>query len=205
MLKRAVKSLLHGICLLLAVPPAAASAFGRWEPPFAFFAQAYAAIPGIVGDYLRIAFYRLTLEECSLTSRISFGSFFAHAEAKLGAHVYIGSYCIIGKTAIGARAQIASAVQILSGSRQHSRDEAGRISGSEQGQFTTVAIGADCWIGAAAIVMADVGQGATIGAGSVVTRPIPAGAVAAGSPARVIRTAGDQPEDRTGIGAGGAT
>jgi acetyltransferase-like isoleucine patch superfamily enzyme len=49
-----------------------------------------------------------------------------------------------------------------------------------------VEIGANCWIGAAAIVMADVGAGSTIGAGSVVTRAIPAGSVAVGSPARVL-------------------
>jgi len=52
-----------------------------------------------------------------------------------------------------------------------------------------VAIGADCWIGAAAVIMADIGEGTTIGAGSVVTKPIPAGVVAVGSPARVIRGA----------------
>jgi acetyltransferase-like isoleucine patch superfamily enzyme len=34
--------------------------------------------------------------------------------------------------------------------------------------------------------MADVGDGSTIGAGSVVTRPIPPGSVAVGSPARVL-------------------
>ena len=187
--KRVAKSLLHGTCLLLTFLPAAASAFGRWEPLFALFAQACATVPGILGDYLRIAFYKLTLEECSLTSRVSFGSFFAHPEVKLGAHVYIGSYCIIGRSVIGERTQIASGVQILSGSRQHMRNEAGEISGAEEGEFTTVTLGANCWIGAAAVVMADVGRGTTVGAGSVVTRPIPDHSVAVGSPAQVIRSA----------------
>jgi len=90
---------------------------------------------------------------------------------------------------IGERAQIASGVQILSGSRQHARNSAGEISGAEEGAFTTVTIGPDCWIGAAAVVMADVGQGTTIGAGSVVTRPIPDRSVAVGSPAQVVRAA----------------
>ena len=47
------------------------------------------------------------------------------------------------------------------------------LSGARGGVLSTVTIGADCWIGAAAIVMADVGAGSTIGAGSVVSRPIP--------------------------------
>jgi len=185
-MKRALKWILRGASLLLVFLPAAVSAFGAWETGFVLFAHVCALVPGVLGDYLRIAFYKLTLAECDLSSRVSFGSFFAHPPAKLGAGVYIGSYCILGKTVIGARTQIASGVQILSGSRQHARNPAGEISGAEGGPFSVVEIGADCWIGAAAIVMADVGAGSTIGAGSVVTRPIPPRSVAVGSPARVL-------------------
>jgi len=152
-------------------------------------AHTYAMAPGLVGDYLRIAFYRLTLSECSLSSCVSFGSFFAHPEARLGSRAYVGSFCIIGKAVIGEHTQIASGVQILSGRRQHSRNEEGHISGVGDGVLTTVTIGAHCWIGAGAIVMADVGPGTTIGAGAVVTHPIPAKSVAVGNPARVVRTA----------------
>jgi virginiamycin A acetyltransferase len=182
----ALKSAAHFIFLLLALPAAILSGFGRLNPMFVMFAQACAMVPGLPGDYLRVAYYKLTLLECSLTSRISFGTFFAHRETAVGPGVYIGSYCVIGKTSIGERTQIASGVQILSGGHQHARDADGRITGSGEGQFTTVDIGADCWIGAAAVVMADVGAGSTIGAGSVVTRPIPTRSVAVGSPAKVI-------------------
>jgi acetyltransferase-like isoleucine patch superfamily enzyme len=186
MFRLAVKWIARGASLVVAFPAAAASGFGASEAVYSLFAQACSLIPGIPGDYIRIAFYKLTLTECDLSSRVSFGSFFAHPQVRLGAGVYIGSYCILGKTAIGARTQIASGVQIPSGSRQHARRPAGEISGAESGQFAVVEIGADCWIGAAAIVMADVGAGSTIGAGSVVTRPIPSGSVAVGSPARVL-------------------
>jgi acetyltransferase-like isoleucine patch superfamily enzyme len=40
--------------------------------------------------------------------------------------------------------------------------------------------------------MANVGSGTTIGAGSVVVKDIPAGVVAAGNPARIIRAAGQE-------------
>ena len=187
MAKRVLRTILRGAFLTAALPLAAAAGFGRWASPYTAFAHLCALAPGILGDYLRIAFYRLTLTECSLSSRISFGSFFAHSEAKLGPNVYIGSYRIIGKAVIGKGAQIASGVQILSGNQQHARNDEGEISGAEEGVFRTVTIGEQCWIGAAAIVMADVGPGTTIGAGSIVSRPIAPHSVAVGNPARVIR------------------
>jgi acetyltransferase-like isoleucine patch superfamily enzyme len=188
MLKRILKNLGLALSLSAVFLPAAASGFGRWQPVYELFAHVFALAPGILGDYLRIAYYKLTLSECSLSSRISFGSFFPHSDARVGANVYIGSYCVVGKAFIGRRTQIASGVQILSGSRQHSRRESGEISGADQGVFTVVTVGSDCWIGASAIIMADVGAGSTIGAGSVVVRPIPSASVAVGSPARVVRT-----------------
>jgi virginiamycin A acetyltransferase len=186
---KTMKALLHGVFLALAFPMAVLSGFGRSETVFLCFAQGCALVPGIIGDYLRIAYYKLTLLECALESRIQFGSFFAHPEARVGRGVYIGSYCVLGRTAIGDRTQIASTVQILSGRQQHRRDADGRILGSEGGVFEQVDIGADCWIGAAAIVMANVGAGSTIGAGSIVTRPVPSASVAVGNPARVVSSA----------------
>jgi virginiamycin A acetyltransferase len=184
-----LKTAVRGAALAAAFLPAAAAGFGRWKAPYTFFAQAFSLVPGLPGDYLRMAFYTLTLAECAFSSRVSFGSFFAHPEARLGPNVYIGSFCVIGMAVIGARSQIASGVQILSGARQHARSPDGRISGAEEGAFTPVRIGADCWIGAGAIVMADVGEGCTIGAGSVVSRSIPERSTAVGSPARVVQTA----------------
>lgn len=187
-MKTLLKRIFQSIFLALAFPFAALSGFGRVEAIYLIGAQSFAMIPGLPGDYLRIAYYRLTLSRCAIESRIQFGSFFAHPQVEIGRGVYIGVYCVLGRTRIGERSQIASGVQILSGKRQHGRDAGGRILGSDTARFQSVDIGADCWIGAAAIVMADVGAGSTIGAGSVVTSPIPAGSVAVGSPARVIKT-----------------
>jgi acetyltransferase-like isoleucine patch superfamily enzyme len=126
----------------------------------------------------------MTLRAFDLSSRISFGSFFAHPEARIGSGVYVGSYCILGKVTIGDRTLLASSVQILSGQHQHERGSSSAA--FDGGQFVQVTIGADSWIGAGAIVMADVGSRTTIGAASVVTRPIPDDCVAVGSPARII-------------------
>lgn len=52
-----------------------------------------------------------------------------------------------------------------------------------------IIIGNHVWIGSRVLVLkgVQIGDGAVIGAGSVVTHDIPAGALAAGNPARVIR------------------
>jgi virginiamycin A acetyltransferase len=192
--KLLLKNILQSVCLVLTFPMALLCAFGRWASVYRMFSQLCAQLPGLPGDYLRIAFYRMTLEECSRESRMQFGSFFSHPKVKVGKLVYIGSYCILGQSIIGDRTQIASAVQILSGRHQHARDHQGRIQGADQVLFETVNIVSDCLIGAAAIIMADVGDRCTIGAGSVVTKPIPPGSVAIGSPARVLKPSVDPQE-----------
>jgi acetyltransferase-like isoleucine patch superfamily enzyme len=52
-----------------------------------------------------------------------------------------------------------------------------------------IRVGDDVWLGAGVIVLdgASIGQGTVVGAGSVVTGPLPEFAVAVGSPARVTR------------------
>jgi acetyltransferase-like isoleucine patch superfamily enzyme len=137
---------------------------------------------------MRIAYYCLTLEECSIESRIQFGSFFVHPKVRVAQGVYIGCYCVLGQTSIGERTQIASGVQILSGGQQHPRDSEGRIMGAEHGIFEMVSIGADCWIGAGSIILAEVGEGTTLGSGSVVVYPVPPRSIAMGNPARVVGT-----------------
>jgi virginiamycin A acetyltransferase len=187
-MKVIAKRCVQAVFLCLALPPALLAGFGRVRLGFEFFAQALALVPGVVGDYLRVAYYKLTLTACSLDSRIQFGSFFAHPQVTVGQHVYIGSYCVLGLVDIGDRTHIATAVQVLSGSRQHARDSTGMID-LEHGTLSRVTIGADCWLGAGAVVMASIGDRSTIGAGSVVARAIPAGSLAVGAPARVVARA----------------
>jgi maltose O-acetyltransferase len=62
-----------------------------------------------------------------------------------------------------------------------------RASGLEYAK--PVAIGEDVWIGGSAVICPGItiGDRSVIGAGSVVTKNIPAGVFAAGNPCRVIR------------------
>lgn len=185
MIRKFLKDCLNGVFLAAALLPAALSGFGRVKAIYTFFSHYSTLVPGGLGDYFRAAYYHMTLRAFPMSSRISFGSFFAHPEARIGERVYIGSYCILGKVEIGGGTQVASGVQILSGQHQHVRDSSGAV--FHGGEFVMVTIGVDCWLGAASIVMADVGDRTTIGAGSVVTRAIPADSVAVGNPARVIQ------------------
>ena len=186
MLRSVLKFLFGGLFLTLTAPMALLSGFGRWEAPFVFFAQCLALIPGLPGDYLRVGYYRLTLESFSPSARIQFGSFFGHTQVIVAPKVYIGSYCELGRVALGERTHVASGVQIPSGRRQHGRNALGQLEGAEQGEFSRVRIGPDCWIGAGAIVMADLGAEVTIGAGAVVTKAMPDGVTAVGVPARPL-------------------
>lgn len=104
----------------------------------------------------------------------------------LGAGVFLNFNCVIldvVEVTIGDKTQIGPGVQILTA--DHPRDAAGRASGLECGR--PIHIGHNVWIGGGAIILPGVtiGDDALIGAGSVVTRDVPAGATAFGNPARV--------------------
>lgn len=59
-----------------------------------------------------------------------------------------------------------------------------------RGLYTHTRIGDSCFIGARSIILPGVtiGNGCIIGSGSVVTKDIPAGSIAAGNPAQIMRS-----------------
>ena len=104
---------------------------------------------------------------------------------RLGEGVFLNFNCVIldvVEVSIGDRTQIGPAVQIYAA--DHPRDAETRRAGLEFGR--PVRIGSDVWIGGGAIILPGVtiGDAAVIGAGSVVTRDVGAGATVMGNPAR---------------------
>jgi acetyltransferase-like isoleucine patch superfamily enzyme len=93
---------------------------------------------------------------------------------------------------IGDEVLIGPEVCVLAGGRHHRIDRIDTpIRHQGNNRLTPTIIGSGSWIGAHAVVMADVGRGAVIGAGAVVVKPIPPGATAVGNPARVVSVRGN--------------
>lgn len=155
---------------------------------FQGLSQFYSLIPGIVGEYLRREFYRLTLAACSKDCCISFGTILSTPNASIGKGVYIGAYCVLGDVQIGDFTLLGSCVEIISGIRQHFIEDVEVPIKEQGGEYIQVRIGEDCWIGDGAMVMANIGKKSVIGARSLVHKEIPEFSVAIGSPVRVIRS-----------------
>jgi virginiamycin A acetyltransferase len=158
---------------------------GRGSIVFASCSQLLSLCPGRTGSYLRRAFYRRALLECADDAHIEFGTVLAHREVSIGSGVYIGTFCSLGKVTIRENVMIGSNVDILSSRHQHRRVN-GRLLGSESGTFSVVEIGANTWIGNSAVIMASVGEGCVVGAGSVVVKPVRDGATVVGNPGREV-------------------
>jgi virginiamycin A acetyltransferase len=150
--------------------------------------QVLSLFPGFIGQYLRRAFLQQVLARCDPTVTVEFGTFFSQPGAILDAAVYIGPRCIIGLVHLERDVMVAANVQILSGGRQHYFDDPTRPINQQGGERRMVSIGENAWIGAGAIILAGVGKGTIVAAGSVVTNPLPDDVIAAGVPAKVIRS-----------------
>ncbi|MFO7777415.1 MAG: sugar O-acetyltransferase [Nitriliruptoraceae bacterium] len=98
---------------------------------------------------------------------------------------YDGVLLDVAPITIGEDCQIATRVQLLTAT--HPVDPVVRRAGWESG--APIELGDNVWLGGGAIVLPGVTIGAdtVVGAGAVVTRDLPAGVVAVGSPARVLR------------------
>ncbi len=148
--------------------------------------QALSLFPGILGQYLRRAFLARALDHCDRTATIEFGTVFSKAGARIDARAYVGPGCCLGLVHIEHDVLLAPGVHVPSGGRLHGTSDVATPIRDQPGIRRLVRIGAGSWIGSAAIVMADVGRDSVVGAGAVVTKPVPDRVVVAGVPARVV-------------------
>lgn len=123
------------------------------------------------------------------------------AEVRIGARTFIGGSMLVcaERITIGDDVLISWGCTILD-HQSHAldwADRAGDVAGWIKGEkdwsnvrIRPVAIGDKVWIGFNAIVLPGItiGEGAVVGAGSVVTRDVAPWTVVAGNPARVVRT-----------------
>lgn len=117
-----------------------------------------------------------------------------HPNSKLyiGERTYIGEYNNIrasgGVIRIGNKCSISQHISMIASN--HSTVLGIDISSQKWDESKTgITIGDDVWIGANCVILPGVHihNGAVIGAGSVVTKDIPANAIAVGNPAKVIK------------------
>ena len=133
----------------------------------------------------------------------------------IGDNVYIGRntivYCKNGDIRIGNRVNLSSNCTIFSSNRLSIGDDtvigaySYLLSGGEYDPTDTtlkfsdqsgmntrgeLTVGSNCWLGARVTVLdaACVGEHCVLGAGCVVTRPIPANSIAVGVPAKVVKS-----------------
>ena len=112
----------------------------------------------------------------------------------IGAGTFVNYDCVMLDVApirIGTACQLATRVQLLTAT--HPLDPGPRRCGWESAE--PIALGDNVWLGGGAIVCpgVSIGEDTVVGAGAVVTRDLPAGVLAAGVPARVLREIG--PDD----------
>jgi acetyltransferase-like isoleucine patch superfamily enzyme len=108
---------------------------------------------------------------------------------EIGASAYIGPYCILyghGGLAIGRNTMIGAHTIIVPANHGIARFDVPM--GAQPLTKKGIAVGQDVWIGAGCKVLdgVHIGNGAVIGAGSVVTKDIGAFVIAVGAPAKAV-------------------
>lgn len=118
----------------------------------------------------------------------------------IGKRVYIGTGCCLHGhlgLEIGDDSLLAQHVVITPAS--HTFEDPQKTIYSQPCNVRKVMLGRDCYLGmnVSVLVSADIGEGAVVGAGSVVVRSIPPFAIAVGVPAKVLRYRGQGKSDKS--------
>jgi virginiamycin A acetyltransferase len=159
---------------------------------FSGCSQFLAIIPGLTGMCLRRAFYRGTLRGFGWNSLIGFGVIIGKRESLIEENVWIGNYALLGSVIIREGSLIGSRCSILSQGTQHVLDHQGRWTTPEDRKLDPTEIGAYSWIGEGTIILANIGKGSQVAAGSVVSSEVPPHIMVAGNPARFVKRLFDE-------------
>ena len=152
--------------------------------------QLLSLVPGFFGVLLRREWYSTTLRACGTNLTVDWLAVIRTRQSEVGNRCTFGVANWVGWVRIGDDVMTGSHVVFVSGARQHAFDDLGRPMREQHGEKRQLVVGSDVWIGAQAIIMADVSSGTVIGAGSVVTRTYGERFVIAGNPARSLRHRG---------------
>ncbi len=154
---------------------------------FRMISEALSLLPYPIGVVLRGEFYRFALRRCGTNVVIEFGTVFLYRDVSVGSHVLIGRYNTVHHCDFGDYVLTAEGCAFLSGSKYHRHSRVDMPIALQGGEKKRISIGDDCWIGSHAVVMEDVGRGAIVGAGAVVTKPVADYSIVVGNPARPAR------------------
>jgi acetyltransferase-like isoleucine patch superfamily enzyme len=115
---------------------------------------------------------------------------------RVGRNVFVNQACIlndIGGIEIGDDVMLGPRVSLLTAGHPVDPDRRRR-----QVVAAPIVIERNVWVGAGATILQGVrvGSDSVVGAGAVVTRDVPAGTLAAGVPARVLRIVAGEPNPR---------
>jgi acetyltransferase-like isoleucine patch superfamily enzyme len=171
-------------------------------------------VPGRIGNKIRQVWYRSRLQASPDILHVGFGSRFVNPSSIcLGINASLGERCVFnagngniscgkfvsfndhvelnsslgGAIRIGDDCLFGPGVKVFTSN--HCFEDRSTPIRKQGHSVEDVIIEDNCWIGANSIILAGVtiGAGTVIGAGAVVTANVPAGVVACGIPARVIR------------------
>jgi UDP-2-acetamido-3-amino-2,3-dideoxy-glucuronate N-acetyltransferase len=156
----------------------------------------------MTADFARIA------EDVQLGRDVSIHGFVNLYGCRIGDESRIGTFVEIQKGAeIGARCKISSHSFVCEGVTiedevfvghhvcfindrfPRATTESGRLQGEADWSLERTIVRRKASIGSGAVILGgiEIGEGAMVGAGAVVTRDVPAGAIVAGNPSRLLR------------------